>query len=628
MAQIISSANFNPAALQAPGVYIVLSPPPASSTGILTDIGGVIGTASWGPVNTPVLMGSQQDATTAFGSVTAAALTDMHDLATDLTLAFMQAANGALFEAWGVRVTDGSDVKASVVLDDNTTPTPVAGGTLQALYSGTQGDAITAIISAGTLTNTATVKLIGFANGYSEVFPNLPTGSGAFWAALASALANGISGLRGPSQLARFGQLTQVTNENDGAYQSGVTSVTGTLAHPPIPGTVTITLGTITATDTGGTGVLSGTGVATGSTINYDTGAFTVNLSAATSAAGTAEGTYKWLNQAGTSTSTNPPALASYTLSGGTDGRANVTTADLTGSAASYPYTGAYALVAANPPVNGFWIAGLSDSTAYANMQALADEMGAFFMLTFPTGTSSTAAVAALQGYGVSDYNVLAVKDWLYFFDSVNNQVRLVPPLAVAAGRILALSPEQSPLNKPVYGVIGTERMNPLTGVNQPYTLAEIGLLNSSGILLINNPSIGGNYFGFRTGVSTAANQTESPVEFGRMTNFLGSLFGQLGGQFVGELQSANPGDPLRASVRAAFNTALQQLKRQGQIAGYNVTCDASNNPQASVAGHKLFVYVSVTYLSSVWYFIAQLTGGTTVVTSASSQNAALQLAA
>lgn len=534
MAEILSGNSFSSASLGAPGVFVVIEPPPAIAVGPSTSIGAVVGTASWGPLNTPILLGDLNQANSAYGPVTAAALTDPHDMPTDLKYAFAQGAGaGVAIGLWGVRVSDGTDVAASVALKDTTTPTALTGGNLTALYTGTQGNSIQAVLYAGAATGTVSVKLLGFTGSQVEVFPNLPSvGAGVFWTNLANALANGLSGVRGPSQLAR-------------------------LITP------------------------SSTAIA--------------------------------------------PALGTFTLASGTDGRSTITTAELTGSDSSFPYTGAYALQNLTPPVTEFWIAGLTDNTAYSNMKALADSMPAAFPITFPTGTSTSTCVTDLQGYGLADPNVYALKDWHYVFDDVNNITRLIPPFAVAMGRILTLSPSVSPLNKPVYSIVGTERNNPLTGVNLPYTYAELSQLQAAGIMVISNPCPGGNYFGFETGVNTAPSAVESPVEWTRTTNYLASLIAATSGQFIGQNQTQQANDPLRASVRSTFNSAIQILVDTGVVDAGTVKCDLSNNSQASIAAHQLYAYFLFTYLSSVWYFVAQVTGGTTVVTSGSTLTSALQ---
>ena len=535
MAEILSANSFSEASLGAPGAYLVIEPPPAIAVGAPTNIGGVVGTAPWGPLNTPTLLSDLNTATQAYGPVTAAALTDSHDLPTDLKYALAQAAgSGAPIGLWGVRVSDGTDTAASVSLLDTAT-TPASGGTLKALYTGTMGNSIQVALYAGALANTVSVKLQGFTNSQIEVFPNIaaPAASGAFWTNLSNALSQGISGVRGPSQLARF-----------------------TIAS-----------------------------------------------------------------------SVNPPALGTFSLIGGTDGRTTVTTADLTGQGATLPYTGAYALQGVAPAVTGFWIAGLTDQTAYSAMWGLAKGMAAFFSITFPTGTASSTCVTDLQTYGIADPWLFAYKDWQYVYDDVNNVVRLIPPFAVNNGRVLTLSPAVSPLNKAVYAVVGTERSNPLTGANQPYTNVEIAQLQSAGIMVVANPSPGGNYFGFQTGVNTSSNTVQSPVEWTRVTDYLATLIATTAGQFTGQNQTVESGDPLRASVRGTYNSMIQGLTTGTTklVDSGSVQCDLSNNPPSSVAAHKLFAYFLFRYLSSVWYFVAQLTGGTTVVTSGSTLTSALQ---
>jgi hypothetical protein len=72
-----------------------------------------------------------------------------------------------------------------------------------------------------------------------------------------------------------IGNVT-VTNELEATANGTQLVFSGTFANAPVvPGTVTITAGAVTATDSGGAGVLSGVGVITG-TINYVTGVFTI----------------------------------------------------------------------------------------------------------------------------------------------------------------------------------------------------------------------------------------------------------------------------------------------------------------------------------------------------------------
>jgi phage tail sheath protein FI len=520
MSQIISGGNFNPATLQVPDLYISITPPPAYIAGVPANTCGVVGSASWGPLNTPILMGSTNDLARAFGSIGAPALTDPYDLATDVSMALAQAQGGNSNEVWGVRVGDGTQAAAtSVIKDSGGTNTGV---TLTGRYTGILGNSIVVSILPGAATGTATVAIVGFPGSQQEIFPNIVIGSsGAFWSNLVQAINSGISGFRGPSLL------------------------------------VTATIGNSTL----------------GPTI---------------------------------------PTTATFT--GGSDGRTGITTADLLGSDTAVPKTGLYSMRSLLPAVNVVWIVGLTDSTAYAAMQGFADSEGCELLLTFPTGTSSSTAVTDKLGYAINDYNVTFVKDWIYFYDAANGVTRLIPPLSTYGGVLATLPPGVSTLNKRVFNVVGTERQNPFTGTLQ-YSNAEIGQLAQAGIDLICNPIPAGTMFGIRIGRNSSSNPVTSPIEYGTMTNFLAHSFAANMGIFVGQNQSQEIDDPLRASVRQTFNAFLQTLVSNKLIDAFTVICDLTNNSPASIAAHFLYCTIQVTYLSSVWYFVVSLQGGTTVVT-------------
>ena len=57
MAILISPDQINLSALTIPAVYLVVQPPQASITGAPASVIGQVGTASWGPVNIPTLVG-------------------------------------------------------------------------------------------------------------------------------------------------------------------------------------------------------------------------------------------------------------------------------------------------------------------------------------------------------------------------------------------------------------------------------------------------------------------------------------------------------------------------------------------------------------------------------------------
>ncbi|KMQ80344.1 Phage tail sheath protein [Candidatus Burkholderia pumila] len=88
------------------------------------------------------------------------------------------------------------------------------------------------------------------------------------------------------------------------------------------------------------------------------------------------------------------------------------------------------------------------------------------------TTTSTSLNTTDADGYGLKVF----VGDWVTYFDSTNNQNRLLGPTTFWAERQAALSPERSSLNKPLYGIVSTQR----TVQSVPYTSAEIGAIKNA----------------------------------------------------------------------------------------------------------------------------------------------------
>jgi len=203
VAQIIQSSSFNPINLRANGLYIVRRPPSGFKAAVATDVIGFVGGADWGKRNQPTLVGDVRAYGRAFGPLNAASLTDVHDMAIAINVAFSQSAGGSPIEALCVAVDDGTADYATIALVD-TSGSPKAGGSLTARCVGTAGNAITVNFAAGTVTNTVNVKIFAFDGADSEIYENLPSaGAGVFWASLKQAVNFGNT-LRPPSKLVRF----------------------------------------------------------------------------------------------------------------------------------------------------------------------------------------------------------------------------------------------------------------------------------------------------------------------------------------------------------------------------------------------------------------------------------------
>ena len=164
----------NLAALSVPGTYVDIIPPRPIANGAPTNIEGLVGVASWGPVNAPVLFATPDDCKRVLG----VPMVRKHDIAT-----FVWAATGVggIVGFRGVRVTDGTDTAATGTLQ---------GLTLTAKFTGSLGNTISVTLSAGTQA-TSTRATVSFNGQTPEVFNNIIGTGNAFWLALAAAINNG-----------------------------------------------------------------------------------------------------------------------------------------------------------------------------------------------------------------------------------------------------------------------------------------------------------------------------------------------------------------------------------------------------------------------------------------------------
>lgn len=639
MPQILPAGSINLTALQDPDLYVQILQPPPFIRGIPTDVIGVVGTAAWGPVNTPVHMGSGQEAQLSFGPINTTSILDPFDLATDLYLAFGQAQSNASLEGFAVRVTDGTDAAATVSIAGAVTGTPAT-----ATFTGsiTVGDVITLTATSSALAN-------------SPVSVSYTTKAGdtlALAAAAVAALINNNPSLNAaavqanaPSTVismyapAGFSPAIVWTRNVTGAATETVTIGTGSTSTAGATATAVYTgsLGSQIAITVSSNPSVSGTlnVVVSGFTgtaelfPNIPTTNFWRNLQLAlANGLVGARGPSQWVRLTTINAAVGAAVVGSYPLVGGTDGRA-VSTSQLLGSSSANPRTGLWALAQTTPFVGVAWIAGLTDTSAAATMDSFALTAGASVLFPFPTGTTTAQAISTIQADGIGGPEFIYVKDSIYFQDPVNNMRRLVLPTAVIAGTWTCLSPEQSPLNKRVALVIGTERNDPVLG-GQPYTPSEIGQLSTAGVLFISNPCPGGNYFGIRTGGSTSTNATTAPAEYWRLTMYIARSIEASMGIFVGQLQSQQPNDDLRNQVKLVLNSFATVLQAANQIDSGIGFCEFSNAPNAkfgngvntpqSVAQHYMYALFKATYLASVWFFVVSIQGGTTVVTVAPGQ--------
>ena len=186
---IYQQGSLNTGALVVPDLYVQIVPPQnLVLNGVPSNLLGIVGTTSWGPVNRPVIVGSMANYASAFGPV----VVRKYDMGTNVATAIQHGASG--FRC--VRVTDGNDTAASYAIE-------LANGVyavlLTALYTGSLGNTITASLSITATQGTLTLAMPGV---LPEVFANIAiTTPSAFWQALVNAVNHGTGPLRGNSQL-------------------------------------------------------------------------------------------------------------------------------------------------------------------------------------------------------------------------------------------------------------------------------------------------------------------------------------------------------------------------------------------------------------------------------------------
>ena len=509
---IVQAGTLNTTALVVPDLYVQIVPPQGLVlNGVPTNVIGVVGSATWGPVNQPVTVGTMADYARSFGPIQARRF----DMGTPVATAVQQGAQA--FRC--VRVTDGTDAAANYALFYANGGYPVL---LTARYTGSTGNGVALALTPGSAAGSWRLTL-GLPGQVAETFDNLaaPTPA-ALWQNLVNAVNLGTGALRGPSQLC-------------------VASL-------------------------------------------------------------------------GSATTTPPAVLQGQALLNGTDGAAGVSAALLVGQD-GLPRRGMYALRG-----QGCSLLVLSDADDlgwWSTQAGFALQEGLYAILTGPSGDAIGAAVQAKQAAGLdSPAAKLMFGDWVYWNDPVGGTIRLVSPQGFVAGRLANLSPEQSSLNKPLYGVVGTQRAGvPGSAASTGYSTAELAALLGGGLDVIANPQPGGSFWGVRGGHNSSSNAATNGDNYTRLTNYIARTLQAGMGQYVGQVINAG----LFRRIRSTQLSFLQALLGQGILGTvdgslpFTVVCDASNNPGPRVSLGYVQSDAQVQYQAINERFIVNLEGGQTV---------------
>jgi len=174
---ITQQGTLNTTALVVPDLYVQLVAPNAVLlNGVPSNVVGVVGSASWGPVGAPIIVGAMTDYAAAFGPV----VSRPFDMGTHVAIAVQQGASA--FRC--LRVTDGTDLAATIA-------GPAGCVTFTARHTGSLGNAITVTLGVGGMAGSwaATIGMPGLP---PERFDNILGTGGSFWIALATAVNTGI----------------------------------------------------------------------------------------------------------------------------------------------------------------------------------------------------------------------------------------------------------------------------------------------------------------------------------------------------------------------------------------------------------------------------------------------------
>lgn len=238
-------------------------------------------------------------------------------------------------------------------------------------------------------------------------------------------------------------------------------------------------------------------------------------------------------------------------------------------------------------------------------------------ILTTPSGDTISNAVSTMNQAGLNAYSAkLMFGDWLWWSDQVNSTVRLVSPQGFAAGRLANLSPEQSSLNKQIYGIVGSQRSGaPGSGWNTAYASADLSVLLAAGIDVICNPQPAGSFWGVRGGINTSSNAATNGDNYTRLTNYIAATLAAGMGQYVGMVINQELFQQIRSTQLSFLNNMLGQglLGSTDGSLPFSVICDTTNNPQSRIGLGYVQSDAQVQYQAINERFIVNVEGGQTV---------------
>jgi uncharacterized protein len=618
MPQIVQQGQVNLAALNVPDIIVQIVPPQLLINGVPSNIIGAVGTASWGPTNVPTIVGGYQNYTAQFGNP----MPRKYDLGSFIYAATQQGASA--FRC--VRVTDGTDVAAQLVLQTN-------GITVTSLYTGSLGSTINFSIGSGSQQNSYRA-IVSMGANVPEVFDNITEGVVNFtvtpgsYTVCPNLITIAAPNNAGGTQAVAYPQLVMTGSGTIGGTMAGyvvndqvtfadgvtikVLSVTGgaiatfsTLSTGSVPAGQSVPSGAMAQSSTTGVGTgatLTATGWGLGqptigtSGSGYYGSAPTVSLVGGTGSAGslTANLSY-WPNMAaainnGISGLRGPSQRVTATAGSSTAtpliGGANLGASSVSTTWASY-VTGTNGTDGANPAVIGQTgtpaLIG-QDAIPRTGMYALRASLVSIAALVdcddsttytsqvafgmseaiymVATGPNGQSVSSAITALATFGIDNFTFKLMLGDWCYINDPITGAQRMISPQGFVCGVMGNQVPSESPLNYPMNGIVATQKSQTGIQYTGADLQALSAGRVDVICNPCPGGNYFGCRLGINTSSNLSVNGDNYTRLTYFLARTIAQGCGSYVGQLQTPTE----RYEAQTTIASFLANLKALGLI--------------------------------------------------------------
>ena len=168
-----------------------------------------------------------------------------------------------------------------------------------------------------------------------------------------------------------------------------------------------------------------------------------------------------------------------------------------------------------NTGVDAFTLCDAVSTANWAAQDSFALSENTLAVLGRSSGDTIALATAARVTAALdSAWSKIIVGDYPEFYDSYNGYKRLISPTAFYLGTVGNLSPQFSPLNKQIRGVVSTGATRNSTA----YSGSELSTANTGGVdVLVGPPTTpGGNYFTWETGRNTSSNMAMARSSWSR----------------------------------------------------------------------------------------------------------------